>query len=216
MKFFIGSVILLGAFASVGCNAIADSTPPPAQAVTHIEDYYLPLKSIGKAYAYCRKSPYGADTVWMTMKGNDASGMMLGNQACYAADMSSQTNQYLNNYYYSMNDSEAFTLGKVSCGNLDKYWLDLKTPLLVGQTWQFDNTNGSYYVNFRYTAKVTRRGVQMKMQDGKIYDDVVEIIYTSKSDSVVKWYARGVGLIYSTSKNLDSDYGNEMRLVGQK
>ena len=216
MKYFIGSVIFLGAIALSSCNALVDPAPQALKPVIHIEDYYLPLKSIGTSYAYCRKSSYGTDTIWMTMQGNDASGLMLGDQACYATDMSSQTNQYLNNYFYTMNDSEAFTLGKVSCGNLDKYWLDLKTPLMVGQTWQFDNTNGSYYVNFHYTATVTRRGVQMKMPDGKIYDDVAEVIYTSKSDTTVKWFARGVGLIYSVSKNPDSDFGKEMRLVEQK
>ena len=216
MKLFIVSFILFGAVASVGCNALVDSAPPSAQPVTHIEEYYLPLRSIGTSYAYCRKSSYGADTVWMTMQGNDASGLMLGNQACYATDMSSQTNKYLNNYYYAMNDSEAFTLGKVSCGNHDKYWLDLKTPLMVGQTWTFKNANGSYYIESFYTATVTRRGFQMKMPDGKIYDDVAEVLYTSKSDSTVKWFARGVGLIYSTSKKPDSDFGEEMRLVGQK
>ena len=216
MKFFIGSVILFGAFASSGCNALVDPAPQTAQPVTHIEDYYLPLKNIGTSYAYCRKSSYGTDTLWMRMKGNDASGLMLGNQACYATDMSSQTNQYLNNYYYAMSDSEAYTLGKVSCSGTDKFWLDLKAPLIVGQTWKFKNTNGSYYVENNYTAKVTRRGVQMKMPDGKIYNDVVEVIYTAKSDSTIKWFARGVGLIYSTSKNPDSDFGDEMRLVGEK
>ena len=216
MKFFIASVILLGVFAATGCNSLVDPAPQSAQAVTHIEDYYLPLKSIGTSYAYCRKSSYGIDTLWMTMKGNDAAGLMLGDQACYATDMSSQTNQYLNNYYYAMNDSEAYTLGKVSCSGTDKFWLDLKAPLLVGQTWKFKNSNGSYYIEKNYTAKVARRGVQMKMPDGKTYDDVAEIIYTSKSDTTVKWFAHGVGLIYSSSNNPDSDFGNEMQLVDQK
>ena len=216
MKFIIGSVILLGAFAASGCNSLVDPAPQSIQAVTHIEDYYLPLKSIGTSYAYCRKSSYGIDTLLMTMKGNDAAGLMLGDQACYATDMTSQSNQYLNNYYYAMNDSEAYTLGKVSCSGTDKFWLDLKAPLLVGQTWTFKNSNGSYYVEKNYTAKVMRRGVQMKMSDGKTYNDVAEVIYTSKSDTTVKWFARGIGLIYSTSKNPDSDFGNEMQLVEQK
>ena len=56
----------------------------------------------------------------------------------------------------------------------------------------------------------------MKMPDGKIYDDVTEVLYTSKSDSTIKWFARGTGLIYSSSNVTDSDFGAEMSLVGQK
>ncbi|MDP4218801.1 MAG: hypothetical protein Q8916_07000 [Bacteroidota bacterium] len=216
MRLFIGSAILIVASALVGCNALVDSAPSQQKPVLNIEEYYLPLKSIGTSYAYCRKNSTGADTIWMTMQGNDASGLMMGNQACYSADMT-KMNLYLNNFYYAMNDSEAYTLGKVSCGNNEKYWLDLKAPLMVGQQWKFNNSNGSYYIQSRYTAEVTRRGVQMKMPDGKTYDDVAEVVYTSQSgDSTVKWFARGVGLIYSTSKQPDSDFGEEMRLVGQK
>ena len=213
MKIFISSLIVM-IFGSVGCS-IVDTAPQPSSAVSHVEDYYLPLKNIGISYTYCRKTSFGADTLLMTMQGNDASGLMVGNQACYSTDLT-RTNFYLNNYYYAMNDSEAYTLGKVSCNGTDKYWLDLKTPLMVGQTWKFSNAHGSSYSSTTYTAKVTRRGAQMKMPDGKIYDDVAEIIYTSKSgDSTVKWFAHGVGLIYSTSKNPDSDFGQEMWLVAK-
>jgi hypothetical protein len=212
MNSFIGSSLLAISFGIVGCNSLVDSVSPSQQPVTHVEDYYLPLKSIGTSYAYCRKYSSGADTLLMTMKGNDPSALMAGNKACYSTDLS-KTNLYLNNYYFAMNDSEAYTLGKISCGGTDKFWLDLKTPLMEGQTWKFTNTNGSYS---QYTAKVTRRGVQMKMPDGKMYDDVTEVVYTSKGDSTVKWFARGVGLIYSTSNTPDSDFGEEMWLVGEK
>ena len=216
MKFFIGSLIFITALGTMCCNALVDPAPRSPQAVTHIEDYYLPLKNVGTSYAYCRKSPMGVDTVWMTMEGNDPSAKMSGNGVCYSTDLT-KTNRYLNNYYYAMNDSEAYTLGKLSCSGTDQYWLDLKAPLMVGQTWKFSNTNGSYYTESRYTAQVMRRGVQMKMPDGKVFDDVAEVIYTTKSgDSTVKWFARGVGLIYSTSKDPNSDFGAEMRLVEQK
>lgn len=215
MKLFVRSSLLIIAFAAIGCNAIVDTPSQSAQPVTHVEDYYLPLKNIGTSYAYCRKSPYGADTVWMTMQGNDNNALMLGNQACYSTDVLNP-GSYLSNYYFAMNDSEAYTLGKVSCGGTDKLWLDLKAPLIVGQTWEFHNSKGSYYIDNRITATVKRRGAQMKMPDGKIYDDVTEVLYTSKSDSTVKWFARGVGLIYSSSNVIDSDFGAEMRLVGQK
>ena len=216
MKYFIGSSLFAIIMGTIGCTGIVDSPQPSTLPVTHVEDYYLPLKSVGTSYSYCRKSPIGADTVAMTMKGNDESGLMLGNQVCYSTDLSN-TNRYLNNYYYSMTDSEAYTLGKVSCSGTDKYWLDLKAPLTVGQTWKFNNSHGSSYSNTIYTARVSRRGVQMKMPDGNIYNDVAEIVYTSKAgDSTVKWFAHGVGLIYSSSTNPDSDFGQEMWLVGQK
>ncbi len=216
MKFFIAYSTLVLALVMSGCSAIVDTPPQSALPVAHVEDYYLPLKNVGMSYSYCRKSSYGADTLSMTMQGNDASGLILGNQVCYSTDLT-KTNRYLNNYYYAMNDSEAYTLGKVSCNGTDQYWLDLKTPLMVGQSWKFNNSHGSAYSSTTYTAKVTRRGAQMKMPDGKIFDDVAEIIYTSKSgDSTVKWFAHGVGLIYSTSKNPDSDFGQEMWFVGQK
>ncbi len=202
-------VIILGA---IGCSSIVDSVPQAPGPVTHVEDYYLPLKSIGISYAYCRKSATGADTLLMTMQGNDPSALLAGNKACYSTDLS-KTNLYLDNYYYAMNDSEAYTLGTISCSGTDKYWLDLKAPLMVGQTWKFYNTSGSFS---QYTAKVTRRGVQMKMPDGKTYGDVTEVIYTSQGDSTVKWFARGVGLIYSTSNTPDTDFGEEMWFVGQR
>jgi hypothetical protein len=215
MKSSVAALIFFAALGTIGCNAVVDSPPQSPQPVTHIEDYYLPLKNVGVSYLYCRKSSSGADTISMTMQGNDASGVKLGNQFCYSTDLT-KTNSYLNNYYYTMNDSEAYTLGKVSCGGTDEYWLDLKAPLMIGQSWEFKNTNGGNSAESDYTAYVTRRGGQMKMPDGKIYNDVAEIIYVSISDSTVKWFARGVGLIYSTSKTPNPDFGEEMWLVEQK
>src|SRR5207247_1919925 len=122
--------------------------------------------------------------------------------------------RYLNNFFYKMNDSEAYTLGSVSCFGTNQNWLDLKAPLLAGQTWTFTNSNGSFYVNQTFTATVTHRGVKMKMPDGRIFDDVAEVTYVSSTgDSTVKWFAKGSGLIYSTSKDPDSDFGQEMRLL---
>ncbi|MEI8135000.1 MAG: hypothetical protein WCH46_07995 [bacterium] len=215
MKTFFPILCLTVAFLSNGCGAVTDPIPNSPAPVWNVEQYYLPLKNIGASITYCRKTQTTIDTIKMTMQGNDDSGLMLGNQYCYTTDLS-KTNSRLFDYYFTMNDSEAYTLGKLSCGQTDKYWLDLKAPLTVGQTWSFSNSNGSYYVTNTYTAKVTRRGVTMKMPDGKVYDDVAEIIYASKSgDTTVKWFAKGTGLIYSTSKNPDSDFGKEMRIVNQ-
>jgi hypothetical protein len=214
MKFNFFYFFFAFALGAIGCSGIVDSTPQSPSPVTHVEDYYLPLKSIGTSYAYCRKSSSGSDTLLMTMLGTDYSSLMVGNQQCYSADFT-KTNLYLNNFYFALNDSEAYTLGKVSCSGTDKFWLDLKAPLMVGQTWKFNNSNGNYYTDSHYLAKVTRRGVQMKMPDGKTYNDVTEVIYVSKSDSTVKWFARGVGLIYSSSNTMDSDFGQEMWLVAQ-
>jgi len=204
--------IVLGAY---GCSSLVDSAPSTEMTpLTHVEDYYLPLKNIGTSYAYCRKSSAGADTLLMTMQGVDRSTAMNGS-VCYSTDIS-KTNLYLTNYYYSMNDSEAYSLGELSCGGSDKFWLDLKTPLTLGQTWKFNNVFGSTNATSLYTAKVTRRGVQLKMPDGKLYGDVTEVIYTCYGDSTVKWFARGIGLIYSTSNTPDSDFGQEMWFVGEK
>jgi hypothetical protein len=215
MKFIITASLLTVALGAIGCSSFVDPAPSSSKPLSNIEDFYLPLKSIGTSYAYCRKSLSGADTLLMTMQGVDNSAAMNPNEVCYSTDIS-QTNLYLTNYYYSMNDSEAYSLGELSCGGSDKYWLDLKAPLTVGQTWKFNNIYGSSGSGSLYTAKVTRRGVQMKMPDGKLYDDVTEVIYTHASDSTVKWFARGVGLIYSTSNTPDSDFGEEMWLVGKK
>jgi hypothetical protein len=215
MKFFIASFLFATVCGTIGCNSLVDSAPSASQPVLKVEDYYLPLKNIGASFTYCRKTATGADTILMTMQGQDISGVMPGNGMCYAADLT-KTNHRLYDYYYSMNDSEAYTLGKLSCGSTEKYWLDLKAPLTVGQTWKFSNTNGSYYLTNYYTAKVSRRGATMKMPDGTIYNDVTEVIYLSQSgDSTVKWFAKGTGLIYCTSKEPDSDFGQEMRLLGQ-
>jgi hypothetical protein len=215
MKFSLVSFLIAALLSS--CSSLVDPVPNSPAAVTKVEDYYLPLKNIGASYAYCRKNLTSIDTVFMTMQGKDATSVMFGNEQCYATDMTKTNNRPLFDYYFVMNDSEAYTLGKVSCFGADKYWLDLKAPLMVGQKWTFSNSNGNYYPTDVYTASVTRRGVKMKMPDGVVYDDVAEVIYTSKAgDSTVKWFAKGVGLIYSTSKKPDSDFGQEMRLVGLK
>ena len=146
------------------------------------------------------------------MQGNDAMGMMRGNKQCYAADL--KTDYFFNSYFFLMNDTEACTLGSISCYGAETKWLDLKAPLMPGQQWTFDQS-GMYKKN-TYMATVTKRGVQMKMPDGTIYNDVIEVVYTrGASDSTVKWFAKGIGLIYSTSTNPDNDFGQEMRLLSK-
>src|SRR5947209_4132408 len=113
MKYFF-AFSLFSALAVSGCGALVDSVPSSPEPVLHVADYYLPLKDIGASYSYCRKSPSGADTINMTMDGNDAVGAMLGIKQCYATALS-KTDLFLNSYYFRMNDSEAYTLGRVSC-----------------------------------------------------------------------------------------------------
>ena len=215
MNYFFVFFLFAAMIGASGCSSVVDPVPPSPQPVMNVADYYLPLTNVGASYAYCVKTSTGADTILMTMQGRDANtAVMPSGQLCYSTDLTRSTYR-LFSYYYSMNDSEAYTLGKISCGSPDQYWLDLKAPLMVGQTWKFNNNNGSSYVTSFYTAKVTRRGATMKMPDGTIYNDVAEIIYTSSAgDSTVKWFARGTGLLYSTTKQPNSDFGQEMRLVG--
>jgi hypothetical protein len=214
MKFFLAFFLFAALLCAAGCGSIADSAPASPASVTNVADYYLPLNSIGASYMYCLKINAVSDTVQMLMQGEAMVDKMRGGK-CYSTYMT-KANQRIFNYYYTMNDSEAYTLG-TSCTGENSTWLDLKIPMTVGQKWTFDNSGGSFYVNNTYTATITRRGATMKMPDGTIFNDVAEVVYTSSGgDSTVKWFAKGVGLIYSTSKNPNSDFGQEMILVGQK
>jgi hypothetical protein len=213
MKFILTSFLFSAILIASGCSSIADPTPSAPAAVMHIQDYYLPLNNSGSSLTYCVKTTTGADTVQMLMQGVNSTDKMRGG-LCYSTYMS-RANQRIFNYYYTMNDSEAYSLG-TSCMGENSSWLDLKTPLAIGQQWTFDNSGGSFYINKTYTATVTRRGATMKMPDGKTYSDVTEVIYSSGADSTVKWFAKNVGLIYTTSKNPNSDFGQEMRLLDQK
>ena len=217
MKYIFASFLAAVSLSLVACSSLVDPIPPSPSPVMNVQEYYLPLKQIGASFEYCRKFPDRTDTIYMTMRGKDAMGIMSGDQQCYHMDLSNSS-QFLNTYFYSMTDTEAYTIGNLSCfASAPQKWLDLKAPLTVGQIWTFENSNGSFYQKNTYTATVTRRDVKMKMPDGRIFDNVAEVTYVSPAaDTTVKWFAKGTGLIYSTSKNSNSDFGKEMRLLGQK
>jgi len=214
MRFIFASFLFAAALGASGCNTLVDAPASVPAPVTNVQDYYLPLSNVGTSLMYCLKIDKQPDTIQMLMQGVEMVDKMRGGN-CYSTYMS-KANRRIFNYFYTMNDSEAYTLG-TSCMTSNTTWLDLKTPLMVGQKWTFDNSpGGSMYISNTYTATVTRRGATMKMPDGTIYNDVAEVVYTSQSgDSTVKWFAKGTGLIYSTTKDPNSDFGQEMILVGQ-
>ncbi len=193
------------------CSVIADAPYTPSS-VQNVGQYYYPLEKIGIQYCYLRKSPYGSDTVKMTMMGYDAQPAALtNNMACFSADLHKE-GSFTNNLYFSVSDSEAYSVGKTSCSAGNNYWLDLKAPLTEHQQWTFYTS--SYYSPGLVTATVLRRGVKLKMPDGRLFDDVTQISYvSSKADTTVKWFARGFGLIYTSSNHTDFDFGDQLWFI---
>lgn len=205
----VPAVLLAAGLASCG---IADAPEHPAP-ITNVSQFYFPLSDVGVSFAYCRATSIGTDTVRMTMNGRDQTTVgQSPDRRCYAVGISNR-DQFHSDLYFVVNDSEAATVGSVSCGSGGATWLDLKSPLTEGQQWQFNT--GNFYSPELVTATVTRRGAQMKMPAGQVFDDVTEVQYvTAESDTTVKWFARGVGLIYSSSTRPDAYFGSEMKYIG--
>lgn len=204
------SVALIAATVS-SCSVIADAPNNPST-VQNVGQYYYPLEKIGIQYCYLRKTPLGSDTVQMTMMGNDAQPAALtNNMACFSADLH-KAGSFTNNLYFSVSDSEAFSVGKTFCAAGNNYWLDLKAPLTEHQQWTFYTS--SYYSPGFVTATVLRRGAKLKMPDGRVFDDVTQVSYvSSNADTTVKWFARGVGLIYTSSNHTDYDFGDQLWFI---
>jgi hypothetical protein len=206
------SALILLAASAVGLNScgLTDTAATPA-AITNVSQYYFPLASVGTNVAYERTVNGVSDTVRMTMQGRDPLATASSIGRCYSVNLSNDQ-QFHSDMFFVVNDSEAYTLGNVSCGVNGDTWLDLKSPLTVGQQWAF-NTGNVYYPQM-VTATVLRRGVQLKMPNAKVFDDVTEVRYIdSESDTTTKWFARGVGLVYATSTHVDTYLGSETRIL---
>ncbi len=206
---FIFSLALTAAAVS-SCSVIADAPTTPS-AIQNVGQYYYPLEKIGIQYCYLRKAPSGTDTVKMTMMGNDPQPTPTNNMACFSAGLHSE-GLLTNSLYFSVSDSEAFSVGKTFCAAGNNYWLDLKAPLTEHQQWTFSTS--SYYSPGLVTATVLHRGAKLKMPDGRVFDDVTQVSYvTSNADTTVKWFARGVGLIYTSSNHTDYDFGDQLWFI---
>lgn len=203
-------VLLLASAVTVSSCSLVDA-PQSDEAITDVSQYYYPLTEIGSSFSYSRISAEGTDTIMMTMQGNDAEAFTKGIGQCYAVGVSNE-DEFNSDLYFVVNDSEASTLGNISCSDDRSRWIDLKSPLAEGQVWTFNT--GNYYSPATVTATVVRRGAQMKMQDGGVFDDVTEVRYVSAvADTTTKWFARGVGLIYSTSTRSENYFGSAIRLI---
>ena len=206
------SLLAIAPLAINSCS-VADAPPSSAAPVRNVSDYYYPLSNVGTQYAYLRTSIVGSDTVHLKMQGGDAMPMTINNSQCYAADLF-KDGSFQSDVYFAQNDSEAFTLGTLSCGTIGGYWLDLKAPLNEGQHWSFFTS--SSYTSVKITATVVHRGLTMKMPSGKTFDDVTEVRYVGdNADTTTKWFARGVGMVYSNSNRSDNYFGSEMRYLSE-
>lgn len=204
----------LGAAGLASCSLV-DSPAESPKPITNVSEFYYQLNNIGSEYSYELRSADSRDTMKLTMGGSEAGMITLDRSRCYSAATTAAGDNFSIKNYYAMNDSTAYSLGRTNCGLPGRYWVDLKTPLTVGQTWEFDTQDP--YTAIEYKALVARRGASMKMPDGKIYDDVAQIIYTSSSqDTIVKYFARGVGLVYSVSKSGASSETETVGLVGKQ
>ncbi|HYM19372.1 MAG TPA: hypothetical protein VEW28_00035 [Candidatus Kapabacteria bacterium] len=205
--------VLTGVSATLASCSVADAPPNSPAPVKNVADYYYPLSDVGMQYAYLRTTNIGSDTVRLKMQGNDAMSSAIGNTQCFAADLY-KIGAFQSDLFFAVNDSEAYTLGTISCGTLGGYWLDLKTPLTEHLQWTF-TTNGSY-ASITVTATVIHRGLKMKMPSGMTFDDVTEVLYvTNNADTTTKWFARGVGMVYSTSNQSDNYFGSQMKFISE-
>ena len=207
----------LSAAVMTSCGVV-DAVPDEPKPITSVSEFYYRLGSIGAQYVYeihrLNVNLQSRDTMKLTMHGSEDGMIMLDKSRCYSAGIDFGAN-FSDKYYYAMNDSIAYNLERSACGLPGKLWVDLKTPLTVGQMWEFSPSN--FYQPMRYKALVTRRGAQMKLPDGKIYTDVAEILYTSSNqDTIVKYFARGVGLVYSTSNSKLSSAPKAVGLISTK
>ena len=203
----------LGAAVMASCSMV-DAVPDEPKPVKSVSEFYYRLGDVGAQYVYELHNTRSRDTIKMTMRGSEAGMIMLDKSRCYSAGIDFGAN-FSDKYYYAMNDSIAYNLERSACGLPGKLWVDLKAPLMVGQTWEFSPSD--FYQPMKYKALVTRRGAQMKMPDGKIYTDVAEILYASSNqDTIVKYFARGVGLVYSTSNSKLSSAPKAVGLISTK
>jgi hypothetical protein len=92
-------------------------------------------------------------------------------------------------YYYAMSADTAYYLGYEFKKDT---WQDLVGPLTVGKTWTFTTSQSAEPV----TATVTRVGVQASVR-GKVYKDIIEVKYQNADVSKTKWFAKGIGVVYT-------------------
>lgn len=108
-------------------------------------------------------------------------------------------------YYYALSQDTAYFLGFISRKDT---WQDLVGPLAVGKSWSFTTSQSTDPV----VATVTRMGAQVTVR-GKLYKDVMEVKYQSADVTKTKWFAKGIGTVYSRTQNHVNRTDSEQTLL---
>jgi hypothetical protein len=98
--------------------------------------------------------------------------------------------------YYAVDSLSAHYMGS-KLNPTYPVWLDMVAPIKKGQQWSFPY--GMEAEKNVINATITRVGFTCFVPDSlgaqRKFEDVIEVEYLSKEEKIVKWFARGIGMI---------------------
>jgi hypothetical protein len=196
--------LLASTLVYAGCSGLVDSAPSQPSAEHNVSAYYLQLDNTGNEYYYSVKQP-SADKLTMTMKG-DYLGQGYNGVETYDCHWNFTQSNKQEEWYFAVDSAAAFDLGSDAPWTGmpwadTEIWVDLKAPLSANASWTFN------YEGDPIIATVTAYGVTVTIGN-QHYNDVVQVQYTGKQNSGVKWFARGVGEIF---ESIDYSFGHMER-----
>jgi hypothetical protein len=194
------AILLTFAFVYAGCSGLIDS-PPQSTTEHDVRAYYLKLDNTGNQYYYSVQQP-STDKLVMAMKG-DYVGQGYDGVETYDCQWNFTQSNKQEEWYFAVDSAAAFDLGSDAPWSGMPWadtnvWVDLQAPLAANASWTFN------YEGDSIIAKVTAYGVPVTLGN-KQYNDVVQVQYTGKQNSGVKWFARGIGEIF---ESVDASFGH--------
>lgn len=196
-----------------GCG-IVDTLPEEVNEPT-IRPYYFNFDH-GTKYTYWVTDPKHSPapyTVSMEMEGAK-DGCKYKSKPVYECDW--EVSVYQSGYYngyYAIDDYSAHYMGS-KLNPTDPVWLDMVAPIKKGQAWEFKyGMDPENVIN----ATITRTGFTAFVPDSnnvaQKYEDIIEVEYLSREDKIVKWFARGVGMIAEWEYDLNGKIVSKKSLL---
>jgi hypothetical protein len=205
------SSALLGLSLLFTSCGLVDSPEDEPTTSNDVREYYFTLDVPSDHHAYYTYvidagNPV-MDTLRMEMEGKaDSWAAPSAGVQVYECAWKFGPNPYAD-YYYAMSKDTAYFLGYQSKPDT---WQDLVGPLAVGKSWKFNTPQSTDPM----VATVVRMGAQVAVR-GKLYKDVVEVKYQSADVTKTKWFAKGIGTVYSHVENHLTGADTEQTLLAR-
>lgn len=197
-----------------GCGMV-DSEP--VSVIEHdATRYFFKLDTLGLFYKYNVEhlqpatAPYSLE---MGMYGKVANEKYSGKQI-YTCDWITSSYEYY--YYYAMDRDTVHSLGATKTPKWS--WIELASPIRIGQTWSFPYGANGGVVN----AEITRTGFSAMLSDANKrslpYHDLIEVVYHISNDSgsaekQIKWFQRDNGMVYEAKFDRKNERISQSTLV---